>query len=285
MAGASDRWPGRVPVSLLRADATAVIEALQEGHRRFPQRCLSEAEFREYVSASGHDLIAAPPPLIHLADLYLACAALAGEPSAVAAVLRSVEQVGRRALSATTLDLASDAVQSIRVRLFSPLDESPARLRQYRGSAALETWLRVIVVREYQKLAGTQGLPREVPMDVEAIGIAMPADTLLDDAHYLAAFKRAFQEEFSGLSIHDRTILKQHYQDGLGISKLATVRQVHRGTMARELAQIRHCLEQAVASRLCRELQVNAEDGKALHARVASKVDVSLSRLFDELPV
>ncbi len=271
-------------MSLQRADTTAIVLALDEGHRRFSERPVSEAEFRDYLTVRGHDLQATEPPTIHLADLYLACAALSGEPSALAAVLRSVEQVGRRVLSTTSHDLARDAVQNIRVRLFSPLDQSPARLRQYRGTAALATWLRVIVVREYQKLAHAQGLAGEVVQDVEALGIAMPADTLLDDARYAEAFKRVFQEQFTGLSIHDRTILRQHYRDGLGISKLATVRRVHRGTMARELAQIRHRLEQAVALHLCRELQINAEDGKALHARVASKVEVSLSRLFDEVP-
>lgn len=256
-----------------------IADAVREAHDRFPGCSLTEEEFLDDLG----DL-----DLIEIADLegmYLRCAALRGDPVATLAISAKVGAAATRVLSATSPERADEIAQRICVRLLRPLDGSEAKLAQFRGRASLSAWLRVIAAREViHALRGPEhGRRAELNLDtMRAPQSSAPHS--IDHANYAQVFKTSFQQAFEALSIHDRTLLRQHHRDGIPISKLAVVRNVHRGTLARELAQIRTRLQNAVESELRLTMQLSPNEQAELHGELASQLDASLSRLFREVP-
>lgn len=222
---------------------------------------------------------------LHLRDLYLSCAALQGCPTAIEIVHKSLRTELSRVWTKAEYDCASEVQQAVLVSLLVSNEGCQPKLSQYQGRASLRSWLRVIVVREYQRTV--KGYKKESlgGEDMQVLpGRLLPMDTAMDTNRYVQAFKSVFQECFASLSIHDRTILRQHYRDRITIGKMSQLRNVHRGTMARELAQVRQRLEQSVSSSMWRALEVDSDAAAMLHAQVASQLEISLSRLFREIP-
>lgn len=218
----------------------------------------------------------------HRADLELCAEALARSPEALRKVSNRIDAACARVMPAADAD---EVAQRLRVRLLSPIDGSTAKLGQYKGRASLGTWLRVIAAREALRSLTRPDVARRDEWEIEEFCDPRPASgTLVDRETYTKLFKEAFQQAFGALSIHERTILRQHYRDGIAISKLATVRQVHRGTLARELARVRHRLDTAVSSEVSRSLGICLEEQRELRDEMISQLDVSLSRLFREVP-
>lgn len=211
-------------------------------------------------------------------DLQLAQAALAGSAAAVTEVHQLIGAACHGALRRAPVYVRDEVVQRIAVRLLAPLDGTAPRLKQFRGEASLERWLRVIAVREHLALLRERGQLASQPHAAEALPdrafeIAVPTEL---GAH----FKSAFQAGFGSLSLHERVLLRQHFRDGLTISSMARLRGIHRNTMARELSQVRLRLRNAVLARLCDAAQLSAAAlGEILTSK---KLDVSLSRLFAE---
>lgn len=218
----------------------------------------------------------------HHADLVLCEQALAQTPEALCKISDRIVAACARVVAAADAD---EVAQRLRVRLLSPVDGSTAKLGQYKGRASLGTWLRVIAAREALRSLSRPEVARRDDWEMDEFCDPRPATgTLVDRETYTKLFKEEFQRAFGALSIHERTILRQHYRDGIAISKLATVRRVHRGTLARELAQVRHRLDAAVSGQISRALGICLEEQHELRDEMISQLDVSLSRLFREVP-
>jgi len=167
-------------------------------------------------------------------DLYLACAAGAGDHAAVRVIEeRFISRLPariRRLGSAT--DKVSDVLQTVRERLFS--GDVP-RIRAYNGAGPLEQWIKVVAIRTAIDLHRTdQSIPRIEGAWLETVA---PRDAdvsaLMAKVEYKRELELAIQELVGRLSPRDRAILRLHVVEGVSIEKIAASYGVHRVTVAR----------------------------------------------------
>lgn len=219
---------------------------------------------------------------LNITDLVVAHCALGGHGDAISAVIQTLRQACNFALRRASTEARDEVFQRVLVRLLSPLDGSAARLIQYRGQASLERWLRVIVAREQQAVIRESSAQIETPVVDDLPDLILDLDIAMANHELRNAFKAAFQTSFASLSVHERLLLRQNFRDGITISDLATLHEVHRNTMARELAQVRARLFTAVTNQLSQRLQVSTNEIRQM--LTPADLEVSLSRLFRALP-
>lgn len=234
-------------------------------------------EFADFVRARCASTVAA----LHGADLYLAFLALRGRDDAI----RELEQRTRREAAAvvrgqtrrgaTAADLAQQTMLAL---LYGGPDGAP-KLAQYAGRAPLGAWLRVVVMRLWER-----GSARDEISDDDLLAQVVATTDEPELAYlkqtYRAAFKTAFAAAVGTLSFHDRMLLRQHYLDELGIDELARLHRVHRSTAARWLAMLREKVLAETQRGLAAELPIDRAELHAVMELIRSRLEVSISRLL-----
>ena len=259
----------------LEARLVAVLEAIA------PRTWVPAEAFAAFLGERIRDTtrIAEAP----LADLYLVCACLRRSEEALAAFARlhaaATDAAFRR------FSLAPDQVEELRGRLLSrlivPGDTGSAPvLEQYRGEGALGAWLRVVAIREgLTFLRGRAGeslapdaephAPREENLELSFVR---------EDCR--AAFKSAFGQAVAELSARERTLLKQHYLDGLSAREIARVRRVHHGTVARWLEDARATVFKRTRAALREILNVDGDELESMIRMLQSQWDITVGRFL-----
>ena len=186
-----------------------------------------------------------------------------------------------RALAKLRLDDASidDVLQTLRTTLFL---EARA-IRSYRGQGDLRGFLRITAVR--LALRGKRGRANDqgsLAEDALVDQIAPGDDPELGylKALYRPAFRRAILASIGDLPEKERTILRQHVIDGLGIDQLALVYGVHRATCARWLTGARALFFEGTRRRFLEEVPLRPAEQASLFHLVQSQLDLTLSRAF-----
>lgn len=256
VAAAAAAWPDvRVPDDVFMAHVAA----------RMPEGPLPEA-----LAALRGD------------DLYLACACGRGDPAALAAFEASFGADLRAALGRFVRGDAaasSDLAQQVRERLFVGKGASAAKIGEYSGRGQLRNWLRAVTARV--ALNALDGARRELPLEEEMLA-QMPstADPLLDHMKrtYRAEFKTAFEAAVQALSAEDRSLLSQHFIDGLNIDEIALIHGVHRATAARWLGRARDAILVGTRGALTERLGTSTEELESIMRLIASDLEVSIRR-------
>ena len=211
--------------------------AFQAGATAWPGVNLTWTRFLEHVRSLPLDLAS---PDAHPGDLYVAVAALQGDPVAVAALEErfirpartSVERVHR------ATDFVDDVMQELRRKLLLPPDR---RLARYGGKSPLAGWIRVTAARLAYDVARAD--PFRVRFDTDRLeGLtAVEADPDLEILRRTlgGAFQLALRETLAALSARERNLLRMHVLQGLSIDALARPYGIHRATAARWLEAIR----------------------------------------------
>ncbi len=213
-------------------------------------------------------------------DLWLACGCAAGDPLALAAFEAAYGPAVDAALAAQGVprDVADEARQVVRTRLFVAAPGTEPVIARYSGRGDLRAWVRATTVRAAIDLI--RRARREVPEDQIEPDAPVPA---LDPElrrlrdQYGEQFKAAFAQAFAALSKRDRTILRYRFVDGLDIDALGAVYRVHRSTAARWLHEIRQRLRDETLDRLSSLLAVSIEELSSLLRLIGSQLDVSIS--------
>ncbi|HEX4404102.1 MAG TPA: sigma factor-like helix-turn-helix DNA-binding protein [Polyangia bacterium] len=172
------------------------------------------------------------------ADFYLACAAARGNAAAIGAIeceylTRAANRLRHRGASTDDVD---EALQVTRERLF--VGPNP-KISAYTGATPLAQWVQLVALRAAIDLRRSRGARPEQPNAVPNVEGAVspgpdPAATLLKRT-YRVEFERALQTEIRALEPRDRTILRLYLLEGVSVEKIATMRDVHRVTVARWL--------------------------------------------------
>lgn len=277
--------PGATPpITDVAALDAALDRALAAAHARWPTVRLSPHEFVAYLAAR---LPPDEPPLeqlaaCHVEDLYLAFGCSLGDPAAVAVFDQVILRELPRALRRGDLDPAhlDDTRQQVATKLLARATAAPPMIAQYSGRGSLRGWVRVIAVRESGRLFAGHAQERPVGDDALFDAVAhgvVPSQSQLKEA-YRQNFKRAFEAALAALSIHDRLLLRQHFLDGLGIDRLATLHDVHRATAARWIAKLVERLLVDTRARLQVELQVDAAELDSVLRLIQSCLDASIGK-------
>jgi RNA polymerase sigma-70 factor (ECF subfamily) len=215
-----------------------------------------------------------------VAALYLACACIHGDPEAIRAfdarympdVARAIER-----LRLPPADVA-DVTQSIRAQL---LAGPTPRLAEYAGRGELAAWLRVIAVRA--ALKRIRGRKPEVDADDALLALRSVGDDpelgYMKEL-YRRAFRASFDAALEGLDARDRTLLRQHFVDGLAIDDLAPLYKVHRATVARWVQRSRDRLLDETRRQFMQRARINARECESVLRMVRSRIDVTLGKLL-----
>ena len=189
-------------------------------------------------------------PAHHEDDLRLASACLRGDKVALGQLEMRAQIAARKAFAGKRLSTEDerDVVQNVLTHLLVATPGATARLASYTGAGPLDGWLRVTLTRagisRIRVLAteGRAGLGSR-PDDEEAAAVVRALD---DDpelaalrSRYSGALAGTLKESLAALDDENRTLIREHYLEGLSIDALAARYQTHRATAARRLARAR----------------------------------------------
>lgn len=253
------------------ADAHAAAAA------RHPRLAVTRTAFDAFVADR---LGGAIPDDDVAADLLLACGCATGDPAALRAfddeqlaeVPRLVARVEREPAAVAEIQ------QRLRERLLLPREDQPPRIADYRGKGRLTSWLRVAAIRVALDL---QRHRPNVPLADDALIARDPELDYLRE-RYRDAFREAFTAALDELEGRDRTVLRMHLLDGLGIDRIGQLYDVHRATAARWLERARDQLFESTRGRLRDRLGVSASEFASIVRLVRSDLDVSIGRILRE---
>ena len=250
-----------------------VAAALDAACAELPRGWVPAESFAAFLGERFDDAarVAAAP----LADLYLACAALRGNAEAITAFERvhgpGIESALRR------LELPPDRVDELRGLLRTKLlVGAEPLLARYRGAGALGAWLRVVATRE-----GLSALRRDTdappPPDEERLAsLEEDLELTFVKASCRDAFKVAFADAIASLPVRERTLLKQHYLDGLSAREIARMRRVHHGTVARWLEEVREAVLKRTRAALHERLASEGTELESIVRMLQSRWDVTV---------
>ncbi len=225
----------------------ALRVALEDGRRQWSTIFLSAQAFVAHVL----QVRVAPSDLArHGADLYLACGCARRDRVALQLfeekVLAKIDMRILRKYRAR--DLGNEALQSLRIWLF--VGSNPG-ISRYSARSSLIQWLRVVAARRAQKVARL-GQASSALVGLEQA--ARCADETLDPERAAEQrrsrrqLQRALDASLADLPARERTLLRQHYFDGISVDDIARSIGVHRVTVARWLwASHSHLLRETQA--------------------------------------
>ncbi len=251
---ASVRWPE------LRFDAPGTAAALA--------RVLDATQTPERAFAGVHAL-----------DLLLADRCAQGDAVALAIFERELMPVVDRALGRARSDAQAELRQRVRTSLLVARADAPPAIASYSGRAPLAAWLRVVATREAAALARAEHHLQADDEELDGmVAEALDPDLQLDQTAYRDELRDAFTEAFAKLDSSERTLLRMHLLDHVGIDRLAAMHSVHRATAARWLQRLRQQLYDDTRRGLMRRLRLTPREFESAMRLVRSQLDVSISR-------
>lgn len=259
--------------------------ALAAGRAAWPTvRALERKRFRDYLAdrvPAGTSWATLPA-----ADLYLACACALGDPAAI----RELDHAYLREVAVAAAKLRApegvldEARQVVRDLLFVARPGGAPAIASYAGRGDLRGWVRVIAMREVLRLCNRDR--REVTTgDNQLLEALSPAsDPELDQlkVKYRDEFAGAFREALLALSARERTLLRHHVIDGLGVEAIGTLYKVHHSTAARWLVKAREAVLAGTRARLASKLRMSRDEVDSVLRLIRSRIEVSIERLLEK---
>lgn len=255
----------------------------------WPEIALTPPEFLSFLAQKlPADGSGAPLDTLQSEELYLVCGCLRGDGRALAAFEQSYLSQLDRALASMQLGARlQDVKQRVRQLLFVARPGASPKLASYSGRGRLGAWLRVVAVREAIDLIDRER--GEVGCSPESAAALPVAD---DDPElgymkrtYRAAFKEALEQALRSLPARAQNLLRQQIIDGLTVTELGALYQVHHATAARWLIDARKELARRTRRELKTRLRLTASECESILRLAASHLDVSISRLLRRAPV
>lgn len=236
-----------------------------------------ETAFRELCDAIGD------PSDERRLEVAVVLAALEGDRAAGKALEAYFDVIpptlARMEVSADFID---EVQQTLRQRL---LTGDPPKILRYVGRGSLRGLLKVSATREAISRLRKEG--RESPADdalLDRTGERDPELQFLKE-RYRALFKSAFEAAVGTLEPRERNLLRLHFLRKVTLEKLATMYDVHRATIVRQLAAIRAKMDKETRASLRAQLELHggpkgADELDEIMDLVRSRMDVSVDRLL-----
>lgn len=255
-------------------------EQLARGHAAWPSVPLSPETFVRHLARH------LPEPLtlemlrrLHGADLYLACASVAGERQALLAfeqhILKKVPpRLGR--LPESTVD---EVLQVVRQRLLLSRGDTPPKIADYSGRGPLLAWVCIIASRVSTRLVSQDGRQEFFDEHSEALTRMLSPDDperdlLQEDSRQ--ALAQALQSALAAMPERERALLRLHHIHGLTMDRLATMYGESRSGVARRVLQARERLLKLTRAELATRLKLDNSELESLLGLVNSQLDFSL---------
>jgi len=247
------------------------------GRARWPDVPLSIERFREHLR---HLAVAEQHLDARAADLYLALAALDGNPTAIKHldrdyVLPASAAAGRVDRSA---DFVAEARQQMRVKLLT--GERP-RLASYNGAGGLLEWLQVIALRVALNMKRSdRRLVLDDRLELELLLEGGGIEREAVKGRYLEDLRRGLEASFRSLGARERTLLRLHFVDALSIDALGEMYGVHRATVARWLVAIRRSLFEAARVALADVHHLDSRSLRSIYRMLEDDLHITVTRVL-----
>ena len=271
------RSPGAAWARYDPAVSRSIADAHTSALQRHPRLSVSLASYAAFVAERLDEAV---PEDEVAADLLLACGCAEGDEAALRAFEEEHLRDVPRLVARVERDPAAieEIKQRLRERLLLPREDKPPRIADYRGKGRLTSWLRVAAIRIALDLQ--VGRPSAPLADDDLVERDPELDYLRE--RYRDAFREAFTAALDELEGRERTVLRMHLLDGLGIDRIGQLYEVHRATAARWLERARTQLFEATRRRLRERLGVSASEFASIARLVRSDLDVSVCRILRE---
>ena len=199
---------------------------------------------------------------LHLEDLALACACVAGDERAWEHFVREHRPVLYRAADALSPGGgARELADSLYADLYGLQDgEHRSLFRYFHGRSSLATWLRAVLAQRHVDAIRAGRRLDPLPADdhpsapVAATGPAADPDRV----RYLALMQRALKVAVSMLAARDRLRLGCYYTQELTLAETGRVLKEHEATVSRQLAKTRRTIRAHVERHLRDEAGLDA---------------------------
>jgi len=236
-----------------RVSMDRLAEALSESaDRAFGGKPASTDDVERYLTG------------LHLEDLALACACMAGDEEAWEHVVREYRPALYR--TAAVFDPtggARDLADSLYGELFATTEtrgERRSLLRYFHGRSSLSTWLRSVLT---QRLVGRlRATKRERPLPDEESLEALPAPERPSNPErerHVTVMRAALGSAIAALDARDRLRLGCYYAEELTLAETGRVLHEHEATVSRQLARTRQAIKAEVERQLREEIGLSHE--------------------------
>lgn len=219
----------------------------------------------------------------HLGELFLAWAAGRGERAALRHLERlvapDVEAAARRVDRAPAF--VDEVRQALRVRLLVA-DGDRVRIDDYAGRGPLRGWFAVAALRVALNLKRAAGPAGPASRDILAELVSDEADPELHHLRtlYRSEFRDALGAALAALPERKRAILRLSHVDGLKLSQLARLYQVHESTASRWVSQAAADVAEDTRRRLMAGLSLSPSSVDSVARMVLSNLDLSIARIL-----
>ena len=254
-----------------------------QGRTAWPDAELDPAAFVRHLATRAPGDDPADLDRLHAADLYLACACANGDAASIARFDREYLAplpaiLGRSGVSA---DLANEAVQWLRERLFVGTNGGRARIADYDGRGALASWVRVAALRAASNLRRDDAAraARDANGAAPSSLTAVDPELALIQRRYGDEFRTALRDAFAALTEEERNVLRLYFNDGLNLDGIARVLGLSRATVGRRMISGRERVLAETLRLLGERIDASPTELLSILGVVRSKLDVSLGAL------
>jgi RNA polymerase sigma-70 factor, ECF subfamily len=168
--------------------------------------------------------------------------------------------------------------------LFVPDEGGSAAITRYGGRGPLGGWTRVVAVRTAAELrrAEQRGVRRTSAFAERVAQSAVDPELDYLKDRYAAELREAFETALASLVREDRVLLRLHFVEGMTTHALGPVYGLDHSTIVRRLAKARSRLLELARTRLGERLDISPSHAQSLMLMARSRLDITLSPLFDE---
>ncbi len=252
------------------------------GRRLYPAFALDETAFASHLERCGaHHSV--PTDLAHVGDLFLAAAALSGDPRAVLELTRHCSPAVSRytgRVTGASADL-DDVAQELWKLLLMGTGNEPPKLAIYSGRGPLSAFVgitaqRIALRRALRADAATRAARAAVEMDA----LTLDPELSIVKESYRKSFQEAVAEALLALDDRARMVLRMHVVDRVSLERIARAYDVRQSSVSRWLEKARRQVARDTYRALKARLQLSQSDLRSIRGLVASQLDMSISRLL-----
>ncbi len=194
---------------------------------------------------------------LHLADLALACACMAGHPEAWDHFVAEFRPALYRAADAID---RSGGAREVADALYGEL-YSKSLFRYFHGRSSLATWLRSLVSQRYvdriRETRRLEPLPEESSPDAM---VAQAGATNPDRARFVTAMQAVLAAALAALAPRDHLRLRCYYAQEMTLAQIGRVTREHEATVSRQLARTRKAVRADAERRLRDEHRFTSDE-------------------------
>jgi RNA polymerase sigma-70 factor (ECF subfamily) len=261
---------------------TLLGELCTRGREAHPDFRLDEATFVAHLARCGADVSGAEGSG-HVADLYLACACLQGNPGALVHARLTLRPVLTRYLS--RISYAAIQLDEIEQRLWEALlvgATSGPKLVGYAGLGPLASWIGVCAQRIALMMLRHERVEARVFDEAAARDDFLSVDPELATIkeHLRGHFQRAIDASLCVMTDRERALYRLHLVDGHTLERIARAYGVSTSTIFRWLEGARQRVL-AEARRLLREtLTISPDEFDSIARLIVSQLELRISQIL-----